>query len=161
MKFLAFGRLLPEPVSYEGLPPLLYMLRFYVLGTPAPLGGLDVQLNQVAWAGWAGLLVTGLNLIPAGQLDGGHAIYAVFGKRVHFFTGRIAFMIMTALAIIGFVYFASPSGFLVAVLLGIMTRVGHPEPWDQTPLDAKRRLVAVITLVIFALSFVPFAIRIN
>jgi membrane-associated protease RseP (regulator of RpoE activity) len=80
---------------------------------------------------------------------------------VHFFTGRMAFVIMTALAIIGFVYFNSPSGFLIAILLGIMARVRHPEPYDQTPLDAKRKLIAFLTLVIFALCFVPFPIRIN
>lgn len=117
--------------------------------------------NPFYFAAWVGLLVTALNLIPSGQLDGGHAIYAVFGKRVHFFTGRIAFVLMTALAILGFIYFSSPSGFLVAVLLGIMTRLGHPEPYDQTPLDAKRKLIAFLTLVIFVLCFVPFAIRVN
>ena len=62
---------------YGSLPPLLYMARYYLTGLPTPLGGMDVMLNQVAWAGWAGLLVTGLNLIPAGQLDGGHALYSV------------------------------------------------------------------------------------
>ena len=130
----------------------------------ANLFGKDPTLgfgNPFYFAAWIGLLVTALNLIPSGQLDGGHAVYAVLGKRVHFFTGRIAFVIMTALAIIGFLYFNSPSGFLVAVILGVMARVRHPEPWDQTPLDGKRKLVAVITLLIFVLSFVPFAIRIN
>ena len=117
--------------------------------------------NPFYFAAWIGLLVTALNLIPSGQLDGGHAIYAVFGRRVHFFTGRMAFVVMTALAIIGFVYFNSPSGFLIAILLGIMARVRHPEPYDQTPLDAKRKLIAFLTLVVFVLCFVPFPIRIN
>jgi len=117
--------------------------------------------NPFFYAAWVGLLVTALNLIPSGQLDGGHAIYAVLGKKVHFFTGRIAFVIMTALSIIGFVFYNSPSGFLVAVLLGIMLRVRHPEPYDQTPLDMKRKLIALLTLVIFALCFTPFPIRIN
>ena len=117
--------------------------------------------NPFYFAAWVGLLVTALNLIPSGQLDGGHAIYAALGKRVHFFTGRIAFVIMTALAIIGFVFYSSPSGFLVAVLLGIMMRVRHPEPYDQTPLDAKRKLIALLTVVIFVLCFVPFPIRIS
>ena len=117
--------------------------------------------NPFYFAAWVGLLVTALNLIPSGQLDGGHAIYAVFGKRVHFFTGRIAFVVMTFLAIAGFVFFNSPSGFLVAVLLGIMARVRHPEPDDQTPLDTKRRVIALATFIIFVLSFVPFPIRIN
>lgn len=117
--------------------------------------------NPFYYAAWVGLLVTALNLIPSGQLDGGHAIYAALGKKVHFFTGRIAFVIMTALAIVGFVFYSSPSGFLVAVLLGIMMRVRHPQPYDETPLDAKRKVIALLTLVIFVLCFVPFPIRIN
>lgn len=117
--------------------------------------------NPFYFAAWVGLLVTALNLIPSGQLDGGHAIYAALGKKVHFFTGRIAFVIMTALAIFGFVFYSSPSGFLVAVLLGIMMRVRHPEPYDETPLDTKRKIIALLTLVIFVLCFTPFPIRIN
>ena len=117
--------------------------------------------NPFYYAAWVGLLVTALNLMPSGQLDGGHAIYAVLGHRVHFFTGRIAFVLMAALSILGFIYYNSPSGFLVTVLLGIMTRVGHPEPYDQTPLDLKRNLIAIATLIIFILCFTPFPIRIN
>ena len=154
----------PVPAEYIGIPgditftdPLFTRLLGLVLGQD-PATGIG---NPFYFAAWIGLLVTALNLIPSGQLDGGHAIYAVFGKRVHFFTGRISFVVMTAVSIIGFVYFNSPSGFLVAILLGIMTRVGHPEPYDQTPLDGKRKLIAFLTLVIFVLSFVPFAIRIN
>jgi len=117
--------------------------------------------NPFFYAAWVGLLVTALNLIPSGQLDGGHAIYAALGKKVHFFTGRIAFVLMAALSIIGFVFYNSPSGFLVAVLLGVMLRIRHPEPYDQTPLDTKRKLIALLTLVIFILCFTPFPIRIN
>lgn len=154
----------PVPAEYIDLPggitftgPLFMRLVGLLLGQD-PVSSIG---NPFYFAAWIGLLVTALNLIPSGQLDGGHAIYAVFGKRVHFFTGRIAFVIMTALSIIGFVYFNSPSGFLIAILLGIMMRIGHPEPYDQTPLDGKRKLIAFLTLVIFVLSFVPFAIRIN
>ena len=117
--------------------------------------------NPFYFAAWVGLLVTALNLIPSGQLDGGHAIYAALGRRVHFFTGRIAFVLMTGLSIVGFVYYNSPSGFLIAILLGVMTRIKHPEPYDQTPLDAKRKVIAILTLIIFVLCFTPFPIRIN
>jgi hypothetical protein len=55
----------------------------------------------------------------------------------------------------------SPSGFLIAILLGVMMRIPHPEPWDQTPLDGKRKAIAVLTLVIFILCFVPFPLRIT
>ena len=117
--------------------------------------------NAFYYAAWIGLLVTALNLIPSGQLDGGHAIYAVFGERIHRWTGRIAFPAMSVLAIVGLIVYSSPSGFLVAIILAVMMRIRHPQPWDMSPLDAKRKAVAFLTLVIFALSFVPFPIQIN
>jgi membrane-associated protease RseP (regulator of RpoE activity) len=116
--------------------------------------------NAFYYAAWVGLLVTALNLIPSGQLDGGHTMFAVFGEAVHRWTGRIAFVVMTLLSILGWFVFNSPSGFLIAILLGVMMKVRHPIPWDQTPLDAKRKAVAFLTLVIFVLCFLPFPIKI-
>ncbi len=130
----------------------------------AGLAGLDLSLsvgNSFYFAAWVGALVTALNLIPSGQLDGGHAIFAVFGERMHRWTGRIAFVVMLALSIVGWFVFNSPSGFLIAILLGVMMKVRHPIPWDQTPLDAKRKAVAFLTLVIFVLCFLPFPIKIR
>jgi membrane-associated protease RseP (regulator of RpoE activity) len=117
--------------------------------------------NPFYFAAWVGLLVTALNLIPSGQLDGGHAIYAVLGKKIHYWTGRIAFVAMATLSILGWIYYNSPSGFLIAVLLGVMMRIPHPEPWDQTPLDLKRKIIAFATLMIFVLCFLPFPIQIS
>ncbi len=122
---------------------------------------LPIAPNPFYAAGWIGLLVTALNLIPSGQLDGGHAVYAIFGKKIHNWTGKIAFVIMAILSITGWYYYNSPSGILFAILLGIMMRIGHPEPLDDTPLDFKRKLVAFLTLLIFILSFVPFPIQIR
>lgn len=115
--------------------------------------------NPFFFAAWVGLLVTALNLIPSGQLDGGHAIYALFGEKVHRWTGRIAFVAMTAVSVAGWFIYNSPSGFLIAILLGVMMRVRHPRPWDQSPLGGKRRFIAVLTLVIFLLSFDPFPLH--
>ena len=126
--------------------------------------GIDLNLgigNAFYFAAWVGLLVTALNLIPSGQLDGGHAIYAVFGEKVHFLTGRIAFIAMATLSIVGFYFFNSPSGFLISLILFIMMRIRHPQPWDNSPLDAKRKRIAALTLLIFILCFVPFPIRVN
>jgi len=126
--------------------------------------GIQMQAgigNPFYFAAWVGLLVTALNLIPSGQLDGGHAIYAVFGETVHRWTGRIAFGVMAVLSITGFYFFGSPSGFLIAILLGVMMRIKHPRPYDEAPLDNKRRLVALIVLLIFILSFVPFPIGLD
>jgi len=117
--------------------------------------------NAYYFAAWVGLLVTALNLIPSGQLDGGHAIFAVFGERVHRWAGRIAFVVMATLSVAGLYFFNSPSGFLIAIILFVMMRIKHPQPIDQTPLDSKRKLIALATLIIFVLSFTPFPIRIN
>lgn len=67
---------------------------------------LPVVQNPFYFSAWVGLLVTALNLIPSGQLDGGHAIYAVFGEKVHYWTGRVAFYVMATLSMIGF-YFST------------------------------------------------------
>ncbi|MCA1622455.1 MAG: site-2 protease family protein [Acidobacteria bacterium] len=117
--------------------------------------------NPFLAAAWIGLLVTSLNLIPSGQLDGGHAVYAVFGERIHRWTGRIAFVLMSLISVSGWYLYSSPSGFLFAILLAVMMRVRHPEPLDNTPLNSTRKLIALLTLLIFILSFVPFPIQIG
>jgi membrane-associated protease RseP (regulator of RpoE activity) len=121
--------------------------------------------NSVAgpfyFAAWLGLMVTSLNLIPAGQLDGGHAVYAVFGKYLHGIIAKIAFVVMVLLTGLGIAFYNSPSGLLFLIILMIMLRIGHPEPYDDAPLDMKRRMVAAFTLLVFILSFVPFPIQIN
>ena len=67
---------------------------------------------------------------------------------------------MTVLSILGWFVFNSPSGFLIAILLGVMMKIRHPVPWDQTPLDGKRKAVAFLVLVVFILCFLPFPIKI-
>lgn len=158
-----FVGLITSPIlqnTYFGIQfakPALVLMFEAVLGIKM----VDGVGNPFYFAGWVGLLVTALNLIPSGQLDGGHAIYAVFGERVHKWTGRIAFVVMAKLSILGWFYFGSPSGFLIAILLGVMMRIGHPRPHDDSPLDPKRKLVAALVLLIFILSFVPFPIGLD
>ena len=108
----------------------------------------DVTLNQVAWAGWAGLLVTALNLIPAGQLDGGHLLYVLFGRNAR----KLLPVILTALVLLGFVW----SGWwLWAGIIFLMGRF-HAEPLDQiTPLTPNRKFVAAFGLVLFVFLFMP------
>lgn len=137
--------------------PLLMRLLSWLMGID-----LNNSLgNSFYTAAWIGLLVTSLNLIPAGQLDGGHAVYAVFGKKLHGIIARLAFAAMLVLTVLGFIFYNSPSGILFIIILAIMLRIGHPEPYYDTPLDWKRLVVAVLTLLIFILSFAPFPIQIN
>ena len=113
-----------------------------------PIGGVDVTLNSVAWAGWAGLLVTALNLIPAGQLDGGHLIYVLLGRQAR----RLMPIILSSLLLLGLVW----SGWWLWAFLIFMLGRAYAEPLDQiTTLDPQRRLVALLGLIIFILVFTP------
>jgi membrane-associated protease RseP (regulator of RpoE activity) len=147
-KYAVFGKFLPEPVSFNGLSPVLYWLRYFFTGQPSPVGGLDVFIHPVAFAGWAGLLVTALNLIPAGTLDGGHVVHALLGDRA-----RRAFPYIIAI-LIGLGFFWS-GWWLWAILLFWLGRV-NAETLDQiTALDAKRRWVAFFVILLFVLVFTP------
>ena len=118
-------------------------------------------INPYYMAAWIGLLVTSLNLMPVGQLDGGHGTFAVFGAKAHRVLGLIAFFAVAVLAILGFLLYSSPSGFLYTVLLGVMLRVRHPPPAIMDPLGTPRLVVAIITLLVFVLCFCPFPIAIS
>jgi membrane-associated protease RseP (regulator of RpoE activity) len=147
-KWIVFGQLLPAPLDYNGLPPFLYWLGFIFTGSPVPYGGLDVLIHPVALAGWAGILVTSLNLIPAGQLDGGHILYALFGRKV----ARALPLILALLIGLGFFW---AGWWLWAGLLFFFGRT-HPETLDEiTELDPRRRALAWLMILIFLLVFTP------
>lgn len=148
-KYITFGELLPQPVSYGNMSPVLYWVRYFFTGRPLPLGGLDVQIHPVAWAGWAGLFVTALNLIPAGQLDGGHILSTLLGKKR---AKTIYPFILGALVLLGFAW---QGWWLWAALIFIVGRY-HAEPLDQiTPIDRKHKILGIIALVVFILSIIP------
>lgn len=149
IKRIVLGEWLPAPVSYQGLPPVIYWIRYLLTGTPLPLGGMDVMLHPVAWAGWAGILVTSLNLIPAGQLDGGHILYVVFGKDG---ARKILPLILMLMMLLGIFW---NGWWLWGILILMLGRV-YAEPLDQiTPLDARRKRLAILTLAVFILVFTP------
>lgn len=147
-KYVTHGELLPQPAGYGDIPPLLYWVQYFFTGLPMPLGGRDVIMHPVAWAGWAGLLVTALNLIPAGQLDGGHALYVLFGDKAN----RAWAVIVGVLALLGLAW----TGWWLWVGLIFLFGRFHAEPFDQiTELDPRRKVIAIVVLVIFVLVFVP------
>jgi membrane-associated protease RseP (regulator of RpoE activity) len=151
-KYVTKGEWLPSPQSYNGVSPFLYWVKFFFTGSPLPLGGRDVFIHPMAWAGWAGLLVTALNLIPAGQLDGGHLLYVLFGKKAQ----RVLPIILVGLALLGFVW----GGWWLWVFLVYFFGRVHAEPLDQiTKLDKRRKALAVLGLVIFVLIFTPVPLR--
>ncbi len=109
-----------------------------------------VLLHPVAFAGWFGLFVTSLNLLPVGQLDGGHVLYATLGRP----TPRIAALLIAFLVWLGVRGF--PGWLLWAAIITVLLSLGHPPTDDdRRPLDPARRLAALATLVVFVLTFVP------
>ncbi|MFH0931514.1 MAG: site-2 protease family protein, partial [Candidatus Zixiibacteriota bacterium] len=112
-----------------------------------PPEGYDVMLSPMAFAGWAGLLVTMLNLLPIGQLDGGHIAYALFGKKQNL----IARIIILGLIPLGVFLW---QGWLIWLVLAFIIRPAHPQTLnDSIPLDNKRKMVGWISLLIFILCF--------
>jgi membrane-associated protease RseP (regulator of RpoE activity) len=150
---LSLSHVEPLPVdqaySMEGNSLLYLLAKYAIFRRWLPTGGLDVFISPVAFAGWAGLLVTSLNLIPAGQLDGGHVLYSLLGDRARLFTWPI----IIALAALGLL--AWPGWFLWAGLVFLFGQ-GHPGPLDSvTRLDLRRKVLAVAVLAIFVLTFTP------
>ena len=138
------------PYMLEGNSILYAAAKILMLGQMLPANGLDVSLNQIAWAGWVGLLVTGLNLIPVGQLDGGHVSYVLFGERAKqfFWPVIVALALLTALT-------GTLMWLFWIFLLFFFGRVYAVPLDDVTPLDPRRRWLAIFTLVLFFLVFSP------
>ena len=153
---LATSELGPPPAGtylQEGNSILYALAKLMVFGQFLPGNGIDVQLNQLAFAGWAGLFVTGLNLIPIGQLDGGHVAYTLFGKVAR----RLYWPLIIGLVLVA-AFTQTWSWTLWIILLFFFGRV-YAEPLDDvTPLDPRRRFLAYLTLLLFVLVFVPIPI---
>jgi Zn-dependent protease len=139
---------LPEVYSLEGNSVLYLAAKLAVKGQILPTETHDVFLNQMAWAGWVGLFVTGINLIPVGQLDGGHVAYTLFGRKA-----RRLFIPVIVLMIV--LLILTQFWGLWILILFFLGRV-YAEPLDDvTQLDGRRRWLAVFTLLLFLLVFVP------
>jgi membrane-associated protease RseP (regulator of RpoE activity) len=136
---------LGNSVIFWGLTKLL---------TQSPPFGYDLSLHPVAFAGWVGMFITALNLLPIGQLDGGHISYAMFGRRSKW----IAVPFLAAMVVLG-IYWRGWHVWVILVL--VLVKVKHPPPLnDVTPLDDSHKIISVISWLIFALTFVPIPFRI-
>ena len=147
-----------KPITGSGIQEgqsLLYLLMKRIVVGPIPPGH-DVFLSPTALAGWTGLFVTSLNLIPIGQLDGGHIAYAVFGRRARYVSAIT--LVTTLLLTLG-----SLSWILIAVIMLMMAfflGLRHPHiPDEGRPLDGHRKLVALFAAVMFILCFTPVPIE--
>jgi len=166
----------PAPLqnyTQEGQSLLYWALKRLVLG-PMP-AGYDVNLSATAFAGWAGLLITMMNLIPWGQLDGGHIAFSLFGpwqnRAARWF--RSSLLVLFAMNLLAFAipisqgrlqmsygmaFLNSWAWLIWWMLLGLLGRVSggsdHP-PFEPGPLSPVRKVVAAVSLVLFALLFMP------
>ncbi len=131
--------------------PLMFKVMEWIIFGGRP-EGVDLYLNPMAYAGWVGLFVTSLNLLPIGQLDGGHVIYAVFASKSRF----VAATAFGGLALVAI--FMSPAYIFFVVLLWIF-RIKHPPTMnDFIQLDRPRQVVAAGLLLVFILCFTPVPI---
>ncbi len=114
--------------------------------------GMVLNLHPVAYGAWLGLLATAINLLPLGQLDGGHILYAATGRLQR----RLALPLWILLGLMGYYW----RGWLLWCFVILLIGLYHPPVYDESePLDAKRRLLAWLALVMFVLSFMPVPIR--
>lgn len=148
-------QVVPLPGSFTEGNSLLYAaMKILIFGRFLPSGGEDVYLHPVALAGWAGLLVTGLNLLPAGQLDGGHIFFALFGARA----ARIMSMIV-AVALLGLGFLWS-GWFIWAVMVALIGQQRSPLRNEISPLEGPWRWLAYLGLLTFILVFTPVPITV-
>lgn len=158
---------------------ILYLALMYALKGPIP-DGHDIFLTPTALAGWAGLLVTMINMLPVGQLDGGHIAYALWGPKQDVRSERLRRVLPLLGVVVGLAYvvpswLGGTRGFQLlydglagvqwvvwAAVLWLMTRAAGPKhpPTGPEPLSPRRRWVAIGTLVMFALLFMPSWVRI-
>jgi len=133
---------------------LFYLLSKWTVGNIPQ--GYDVYLHPIAFAGWVGLFVTALNLMPVSQLDGGHIAYAIMGKW-HKFLGYAVFAILVILGL------RSPYAriWLVWAIFIIFIRFTHPPPLNSvSPISKPGWIVAIISLIVFIITFIPFPFKV-
>lgn len=153
---ILYSKVMPIEVS-EGAIFLGDSLLFTAL-TKLILGNIpdnyDVYLHPVALAGWIGFFVTSLNLLPVGQLDGGHIAYALMGER----HTNLSVILLGILIVLG--YFFWPGWLIWALLLLIIGFRHPPIIHGFIPLDPKRKFIGIISLIIFILTFTPVPIMV-
>ncbi len=131
---------------------LLFKLLTWLIHGSIP-GGYDVYLSPYAWAGWIGFLVTSLNLMPMGQLDGSHILYALIGRWQLAF-GWAAFV---ALGVLSFIW----PGWIVWIVMALaFLMIGHPAIPDATPLRAREKIIGWLCVIIFIVTFIPVPVDI-
>lgn len=141
----------PSPGDFAiGASPLFRFLTDKIVGQPPP--HLTVLFDPMAFAGWVGLLITSLNLIPIGQLDGGHVLYALLREKAN----RVAsLLLLTAVFVVAWNFREFGSWMLMLILLLVMGPVHPPTADDEEPLGIGRTILGWLTLAFIVLGFTP------
>jgi membrane-associated protease RseP (regulator of RpoE activity) len=129
--------------------PLLFKALAYSIHGPAPIG-YELALHPVAFAGWVGMFITALNLIPIGQLDGGHVLYALLREKAH----GIA-QALLILAMVGVVLYGYWGWSLMLLLLLLMGPIHPPTSDDSVELGTARTIIGWLSLAFVPLGFTP------
>ena len=135
--------------------PLLFRLAAWLFFP----GGAEASINlhPIGWAAWFGMLATSLNLLPIGQLDGGHIVYAILGPRGHRIVSRITFVALIAVSLSSW---PMPAYLLFAMIL-LCLGFRHPQPHSEFPsLDKGRLLLALAGLILLILTFIVVPVRV-
>jgi membrane-associated protease RseP (regulator of RpoE activity) len=141
-------------VIYFGEPLLLKAVAWWHFGQLPE--GFDLVLHPTGFAAWFGMLATALNLLPFGQLDGGHIAYAAFGPRARF-VSLATLLVTLGLTIVSMSWISMA---LIMLAMAFFLGVRHPRiPDEGAPLGARRRWIAVVALAIFVLCFTPVPIE--
>ena len=144
----------PVFLNYELIfgKSLMFLMieKIATIGSDVSISVLD---HQLIFAGWVGLFVTALNLLPIGQLDGGHVVYSMFGQK-----SKIIYMVMLgAFGITTFFYFGWALFFMILLLFGRK----HPAPIDDiSEINTFRKRLGIVIFIVFFLSFTPVPIEI-
>ena len=130
---------------------ILFQLITYAIKGPIP-DDSALFISSVAFAGWVGILVTMFNLLPLGQLDGGHIAYALLGK----WQKNLAHLVIIGLVALSFFWV----GWTIWILIGFLLKPGHPPTvMDELPLGKWRKLMGIISIIAFVLCFVPVPVE--
>jgi membrane-associated protease RseP (regulator of RpoE activity) len=138
----------------EGNSALYLLAKLAVFGQILPNGNVDVQLSDVAFAAWIGLLVTMFNLLPIGQLDGGHAAYALFGKRaVYLAYATVGFCVLMGIYV--------DNTWLIWGIIAVFANPRHPAPYDDvTPIGWWRIIWGLVALITLLFLLTPAPLRV-
>ena len=157
--FIGLAMSTVAPVPPDGVPsfgePLIFKLAIWLQFGTRPAGH-DVFLHPMAFAAWWGTLATALNLMPFGQLDGGHISHAVFGHRARYVSAGT----LVVAIVLTFVSMSWAAVTTMMIVMALFLGVGHPRVIDEdTPLSPRRRLVAAFAAIMFVLCFTPVPIQ--